>query len=45
MSRFCCTLLLPVHTEVVDFDGDGDRDIIVAALQRAPTSTGEGSGK
>ncbi|MEQ8955529.1 MAG: VCBS repeat-containing protein [Gammaproteobacteria bacterium] len=27
---------VPVHTEVVDFDGDGDRDIIVAALGALP---------
>ncbi len=27
---------VPVHTEVIDFDGDGDKDIIVAALGALP---------
>lgn len=35
---------VPAHTEVVDFDGDGDRDIIVAALgvfPPLPAATGK----
>lgn len=36
---------LPSHTEVIDFDGDGDKDILVASLGVMFPQTGQYAGK